>query len=96
VATVTKTVHVRAGAWRTLESFFNTTATGLFVDPAGASIKIRWGVGFLGGDRQKQTLDGNATKTLKVSTGLSLLRARMQMRVTRDSDVTYTVQLPGP
>ncbi len=96
MATTTLTVHVKAGAFRTLQTFFNASATGVFRDPKGATIKVRIGVGFLGFDRQKQTLNGDDTKTLKISGGTSLLRARMQIRVLKDSDVTYTLHLPGP
>lgn len=94
--TTTLTVHVKAGGFRTLQTFFNTSATGVFRDPAGATIKVRLGFGFLGVDRQKKKLDGNTTKTLKVSREASLLRARMQIKVPKDDDVTYTLILPGP
>ena len=96
MATVVRTKTVTKGDWRTLETFFNTTATGVFRTPAGASIKLRFGVGFLGFDRQKQTLDGVNDKRLEVTSGLSKLRARMQMRVSQDAVVTYTIFLPGP
>ena len=87
---------VRAGDWRTLESFWNTTADGLFISPAGAQIKIRYGGGWpVGRDAQKQTLDGTATKKLSVGRA-SLVYARMQMKVARDVEVTYILLLPGP
>ncbi len=96
MATVTKTVLVRASDWRTLETFWNASATGVFVDPSGAQIKVRYGVGWFGFDRQKQTLNGETQKRLEVGKGGSWARARMQMKVSRDSEVTYTLFLPGP
>ena len=33
--------RVRAGDWRTLATLWNTTATGVFLAPAGAQIKVR-------------------------------------------------------
>ena len=75
---VLRTKFVRAGAWRTLETFFNASATGFFITPAGAQIKVRLGDGsFLGVDRQRQTLDGFNTKRLVVG-GASIVVARMQ------------------
>jgi hypothetical protein len=96
MATVSRTKFVGKGDWRTLETFFNASATGTFEDPSGALIKVRYGVGFFGFDRQKQTLDGESVKRLEVGSGGSLARARMQIRVNRDADVTYTLILPGP
>ena len=96
MATVTRIKFVTEGGWRTLETFLNASATGVFDKPAGAVIKVRYGVGFLGFDRQKQTLDGRNPRRLEVGSAGSLARARMQIRVDRDTDVTYTVILPGP
>lgn len=88
-----RTKRVEAGDWRTLEWFFNAKGTAFFKAPAGAKIKMRYGVGWLGKDGQKKTLDGHNKK--KLSTGLgSVFRARMQMRVERTVDVTYDVY-PG-
>ena len=94
--TVTRTRFVTRGGWRTLETFFGSSATGVFEDPAGARIKVRYGFGFFGFDRQKQTLDGQTAKRLEVGSTASLARARMQVRVERDADITYSLILPGP
>ena len=96
MSTVTRTKFVSKGAWRTLESFFSASAIGVFEDPASARIKVRYGIGFLGFDRQKQTLDGQTVKRLEIGSSGSLARARMQIRVKKDADVTYTLILPGP
>ena len=96
MAVVTKTVFITDGDWRTLETFFNASAIGVFEDPAGAQIKVRYGVGIFGFDRQKQTLDGQTDKRLEVGKGGSLARARMQMKVNQDTEVTYSIILPGP
>lgn len=94
--TVVRQKLVRAGDWRTLESFWNTSAEGFFVAPAGAEIKVRYGDGWpVGKDSQKQRLDGMSQKKLEVGKA-SLVYARMQMRVAQDTQVTYTIALPGP
>ena len=80
----------QAGDWRTLETFWNTSATGYFYFPAGAQIKVRYGVGWLGYDSDKQTLDGLSTKVLRVG-GASVVRARMQMKFGRSLYVNYTI-----
>jgi hypothetical protein len=82
--------YVQAGDWRTLETFWNTSATGYFYFPAGAQIKVRYGVGWFGYDSDKQTLDGLSTKVLRVG-GASALRARMQMKFGRSLYVNYTI-----
>lgn len=96
MATVSRTKSVRKDAWRTLESFFSASAVGVFKDPVGARIKLRFGIGFLGFDRQMRTLDGQTVKRLEIGSASSLARARMQVRVDKDVDVTYTLILPGP
>lgn len=87
---VARTKYVQAGDWRTLEWFWNASGTAYFLHPAGARIKVRYGVGWFGFDRQKQTLDGINTKTLSVGGG-SIARARMQMKVTQSVHVNYSV-----
>ena len=88
----TKTVRVTRGGWRTLEWFFGATGEPVaeFLGPAGAQIKVRYGVSFLGFDRQRQTLDGDTVKRLSIGTPIG---ARMQIRVIETSLVTYTVNL---
>ncbi|KAM3093834.1 hypothetical protein ACKFKF_28415 [Phormidesmis sp. 146-12] len=82
--------EIGAGDWRTVESFWNTNGTAFFKLPAGASVKVRYGVGFVGFDRQKQTLDGSGYKKLPVGTG-SISRARMQVKVSQTTDITYDI-----
>ncbi len=86
---VVRESFVRAGGWRTLATLVNVDAEGRFRTPAGARIKLRYGVGWFGFDRQKQTLDGETLKRLKVGSTASLSRARMQMSVTTDAHVTW-------
>ena len=81
-----RTKYVRSGDWRTLETFWNATGKGYFLHPARAQIKVRYGVGWFGFDRQKQTLDGIHTKTLSVNGG-SVLVARMQIKVAQSGNV---------
>jgi len=88
-----RTKTVKAGDWRTLETYWNVTTTGFFQLPAGAQIKIRYSGWWFGVDRQKQTLDGQSIKRLVVSPW-SVFVARMQMRVSQDTVVTYFVT-PG-
>lgn len=85
-----RTKHITSGGWRTVEWFWNANGTAFFRAPAGAAIKVRYGVGFLGFDRQKQTLDGSNYKKLSVGMG-SVARARMQIKVSQNVDVTYDV-----
>lgn len=84
---------VKAGDWRTLESFWNVTTTAFFEGPAGAEIKIRYSGSFLGVDRQRQKLDGTTLKRLRVSRW-SAFTARIQIRTKQDADVRYAVE-PG-
>ncbi len=84
------TKYIKAGDWRTIESFWNAVGTAFFRLPAGASIKVRYGLGFLGFDRQKQTLNGSDYKELSVGIG-SVARARMQIKVSQSTDVTYDI-----
>lgn len=89
----TRTKSVRGGDWRTLETIWNQTVTAFFRAPAGARIKVRYGVGIFGRDSQKQTLDGINTKRLSVGSW-SVVVARIQIRTSRDTTVTYDVE-PG-
>jgi hypothetical protein len=88
-----RTKAVTAGVWRTLETFWNVTTTAFFEDPAGAEIKIRYSGWWFGVDRQRQTLDGVNIKRLVV-TRWSVFVARIQIRVQRNTNVTYAVE-PG-
>ncbi|OGA93219.1 MAG: hypothetical protein A3G27_14005 [Betaproteobacteria bacterium RIFCSPLOWO2_12_FULL_66_14] len=61
----------------------------MFLGPARAEIKVRYGNGWvLGEDRQHQTLNGLHARELKVRLG-SLVYARMRILVPRSSQVTY-------
>lgn len=86
--------HISSGNWRTVESFWNAKGTAFFQAPVGAQIKVRYGVGWFGFDSQKQTLDGVAYKKLVVDLG-SLSLARMQIKVSQTTDVTYDVYGDG-
>ena len=87
---------VRAGDWRTLATLWNTTATGVFLAPAGAQIKVRYGDGWpIGRDSQRQTLDGVTEKRLNVGR-FSVLVARMQVRVRQDTIIRWTYVVEGP
>lgn len=91
-----KTKRVKAGSWETLEWFWNTGGVAYFRAPRGATIKVRYGVGFVGKDRQKQTLNGSDIKKLKVDKYYySLTRARMQIKVQQTTDVQYFVKPAG-
>ena len=85
-----RTKRIEAGDWRTVEIFWNAEGTAFFKLPAGASIKVRYGVGFLGINRQRQTLNGSDYKTLSVGTA-SISRDRMQVKVSQTTDVTHDV-----
>ncbi|NND33612.1 MAG: hypothetical protein HKN76_13560 [Saprospiraceae bacterium] len=85
-----RTKFIKKGKWRTIESFFNTGGMAYFRNPAGASIKVRYGIGWFGKDRQKQKLTGTSYKRLTVGKW-SLTGARMQIKVSTDTEVTYDV-----
>lgn len=84
-----KTRFVEVRAWRTLEWFWGGKGRAVFLGPATAEIKVRYGNGWgLSKDRQHQTRDGVRARELKVGLG-SLVYARMQMLVRRSSAVAY-------
>jgi hypothetical protein len=85
MATVTRTKLVRKGDWRTLETGYNASFGCRFRAPAGAQVKLRKGVGWLGWDSQKKTLDGITDKMIQASGVYS----RVQMKVVQDAPVTY-------
>mgnify|MGYP005863066855 CR=1 FL=1 len=58
-----------------------------YINPAR---KVLYGIGFLGFDRRKQTLNGSDYKKLSVGIG-SVAYARMQVRVSQSTEVTYDV-----
>jgi len=88
------TKFVKAGAWRTLESVWGKASiTLLFHQPVGAQIKVRHGYGWLGFDRQKQTLDGTA-RELTIDGWVGY--ARLQVFVRADTNLTWERFTPGP
>ena len=92
---ITRTKFINRGAWRTLESGWNSQFWVSFVLPRNAQIKIRYGGGWpFGWDSQKQTLDGENVKWLKV-TRSSLVYARVQTYTQQDISITYTYY-PAP
>jgi hypothetical protein len=84
-----RTKTVKAGDWRTLESYWNATGHGYFRGPIGAEIKVLYGASIFSKDRQKQKLDGSV-RSLSIG-AWSATYARMQIKVPRNSDVTYLV-----
>lgn len=94
----TRTVHVTAGDWRTVYQVWGSTATryGVFTQPAGAEIRVRYGVGWLGRSRQRQRLDGINAKYLKHGGATNFLRVRFQVRVQSDTDLSWTLLFEGP
>lgn len=96
MAEITRNKIVRAGSWRTLESGWNVTFACRFRGPSGAQVKVRYGDGWpFGWDSQKKTLDGETNKFVKVSRA-SVVYARVQMKVQRDTEVSYTYIPTGP
>ena len=87
---MTKTRFVEVGAWTTLERFWGSSGRAVFVRPARAEIKVRYG-SWLGQDRQRQTLDGLRHRELKVGFE-SIAYARMQIIVPRSTEVTYELK----
>ena len=93
-STMIRAKYVKKGKWRTLEKFWNAKGSAFFRAPEGAKIKVRYGGGWwFGKNRQKQTLNGSDYKRLSVG-GWSFVYAKMQMKVSRSTNVTYDVY-PG-
>jgi hypothetical protein len=89
-----RTLRLKAGAWQTVESLWGTSATAFFRAPAGAQVRVYYGLGRLGAERQTQTLDCEHYVKVAVSVGSSLAHARIQVLVRRDSTFTYDIY-PG-
>lgn len=89
--TVTRTKFVQSGDFRTLETFVAASGTGLFQGPAGARIKIHYGISFFGFDSQEQTLDGVTIKRLNVDGTEAIISGRMMISVPTSQNVTYQV-----
>ena len=89
---------VKAGGWRTLERYFRSPdVIANFRNPPGAQIKVRYGDGWpFGRDRQKQTLNGDEVKQLRIGGFSTTFVARMQIKVLVDTDVSYDLILQGP
>lgn len=89
-------VELSPGDWRTLETFFGkiprTVAT--FRLPSGVKLKLRYGYGWLGWNRQSTTTDGMTEKRLVVD-GL-VGRARMQAKSERRTQLTWIRIAEGP
>jgi hypothetical protein len=84
-----KTRFVEVGRWRTLERVWGRRVRAVFVHPARARVKVRYGDGpGLGWDGPQEVLDGLRAKALVVGWA-SLLGARVQIEVPRSTMVSY-------
>jgi hypothetical protein len=90
---ITRTKRVKAGDWRTLESGWNASFSCQFFLPAGAKVKLRKGVGWLGWNSQEKTLDGVTPKVINVG---GVVYSRVQIKVKQDIDVSYLYVPIGP
>lgn len=90
MATTTHQALLKPGKWRTLETVFGSvpSITNVFVRPAGVRLKVRYGAGWFGFDRQKHTTDGVNDKALTVSGFVG--RARFQARVDAETHLIWT------
>ena len=87
--------YVKAGAYRTLVTLWNTNASAQFACPAGAKNRVRYGGGWFSKNRQEQTLNCNSIKKLSVGKW-SLLVARMQIKVPQTAYVNWEYITEGP
>jgi hypothetical protein len=87
--------YVKAGDYRTLVTLWNTTASAEFSCPAGATIRVRYGGGWLAVNRQRQTLDCVTAKRLSVGKWSALV-ARMQIKVPQTGYVRWRYITEGP
>ena len=85
-----RTIRLKAGDWRTVESLWARETTAFFRAPVGAKVRVCYG---LGAERQAQTLDGERYAKVEVGRA-SLLYARIQVWVPRDATFTYDIY-PG-
>lgn len=92
MAEIVKNKFVRKGDWRTLESGWNSEFGCLFRDPSGAQVKLRKGLGWLGWDSQKKTLNG-FDKSIDVR---GAVYSRVQIKVLQDTEVRYVYKPTGP
>jgi hypothetical protein len=79
---------IKKGAWRTVETFVNSSATIFFLSPANCQVKLVSFPGTKG--NQRQTLDGVKIKTVKVG-GVRGLFGRVQVRASETTTVRYVV-----
>jgi hypothetical protein len=84
------TVLAKKGEWCTVVNGWGYSATVYFWEPARSEIKIRYGGDwfFTGFNSQQQTLDGIHAKHVSVSRYLSLIGARVQIKVPFTTYVT--------
>jgi hypothetical protein len=89
-------VHLSARDWRTLESFAGKIpkTVAVFRLPAGVKIKVRYGFGWLGWDRQSTTTDGRSDKRVVIEGVVGW--ARMQAKSERDAQLTWIRMTEGP
>ena len=96
MARVTRGVFVKSGKWRTLATHWSTAKVRFyFQKPGGAKIRVRYGYGWFSRNRQKQTLDGSVVKIISIGSW-GLTRAKIQMKVSADSNVSYDIETIGP
>lgn len=92
----TKESFIKKGKWRTLETHWSSAKVQFnFQRPAGAKIRARYGVGWFSKNRQKKTLDGNNVKIISIG-GWGVTRAKIQIKLLNDDNVSYTVVSIGP
>ena len=87
---------LKPGKWLTLETVSGKVPEirHVFERPAGVRLKVRYGAGWFGFDRQKNTTDGVDAKSLSVSGWVG--RARFQAKVERETHLVWTRFTPGP
>lgn len=89
-----RTKRVTKGDWRTVETFWNARGISFFRLPAGTQAKVRYGGGWLGFDRHKQTLNGKNFKRPEVGFW-SRGYARMQVKTGQALDINYDIYGDG-
>jgi len=96
MSVIIRTKLVKAGAWRTLESYWNVSGRTLFFNaPAGVQIRLRYSGWWTAVTRQQQTLDGVTDKKLTVGRW-SLLTAKAQAKSSQDVQLRYAEGAEGP
>jgi hypothetical protein len=85
-------VDLNPGEWQTVESFWNVNANLFFQKPAGARIRVQYGLGIISWITQVQTLNGFDVIDIEINNA-SLCGARVQIWVNSTTQLNYQFRI---